>query len=1144
MIRNLFFISGLLLFFFSQAVSQNGFNFQSTYIPPSPNASSLLEYASIPVNLHSGIPEISVPLYNLKGRKISVPISLSYHASGNKVQDISSSVGLGWTLNAGGVVTRIIRGIPDEDATKGYLALDFNTAMNQVYDQTLDHEPDIYYFNFNGKTGKVVLDPHKNVIPLPEQNFKITPPDFTSANPTWEFIDIDGVKYIFGKTSNEREVSIYTDHVQYNGTVPPGAYTPIDITYSGISSWYLSEINLPFQNESITFSYQSGNNVYYEYYSQFVSTIINNWGAGLDNSLFDHITKITVNSPKYLSQVSTVLGKAIFTYANDRQDLVNALRLSQVQITDYNNSEVKKYSVNNNFYFTSDYCGTTSTDCSRLKLDNVTETTKGTNHLLRSFQYNSTNLPTRKSIQYDHWGYYNTHLWANAIPSSRYYRQYPDYQNHPDQYNLISFPGADKSPDPARSQANILTQVKNVAGGTQTISYQLNEYDVNGVIATTGGLRVNQITEDDGTGVNGIITRTYQYRKSTLPSQSSGRVYRQQVYDYLGGIAEECGLTCPSITFATRFSSSLLDLFDVGGLHVGYDEAQIVYSNGGKENLFFTNYGDHPDDPAQFSVPNNLGILNDDASAYTDPDGPPFIGRGDRSYERGLLVDHIYYGANGKKLKRIQNSYDFYLASSLFAPAGKVMLTAYDGYGGAWGRRGQYQYAHRGVRLKDTYEYVYDQVDESKFITNHTSYSYNSTFSNLVQSKSSFLTDGTEIKQEFKYPYDYNNTLTLAADGDADGIIQFTYRHVINQPIETITWLKKQGWTSYQVIGATLKTFLQDLSSPTHITNPHADYQLKVTGPIADFTPSYTTVTGNNSFRSFSKDSRYKLVHSYDSYDANNGNLLQETPISGLTNSYTWGYNNNLVTSVTSSPSNGPIASTFSHLPMIGLSSIKDPSQRFTYYNFDVMNRLKTIVDHDSNILSRYRYGYKNINEFAGIDFSVSGNRITGQSMTFGSLIDSETAGVTTYVWDFGDGTVIQNGSKTVSHTYTYSGNFTVKFSKINADYGSLNTSKSVIILPAPTASLTSSSNSVNLCSTDGTITLTASASGGCGGFTYKWYTGGVYAATTSTPTLLTGGTVGTYSYQCVTVDSCGNQASSNTVSVTYFKNPSNCSMQ
>lgn len=87
-------------------------NGSSTYSPPSANASALLQYANVPVNEHTGIASVVLPVDQLAGRQINVPITLSYHGSGIKVQDIASNVGLGFVLNAGGVITALCVACP------------------------------------------------------------------------------------------------------------------------------------------------------------------------------------------------------------------------------------------------------------------------------------------------------------------------------------------------------------------------------------------------------------------------------------------------------------------------------------------------------------------------------------------------------------------------------------------------------------------------------------------------------------------------------------------------------------------------------------------------------------------------------------------------------------------------------------------------------------------------------------------------------------------------------------------------------------------------------------------------------------------------------------------------------------------------
>lgn len=76
----------------------------------SPEVAALGKFVDMPVSRHTGIPDISIPIYNLGVGKLTVPIDLKYHLSGHQVDEVASQVGLGWTLGAGGVVTQDIQG--------------------------------------------------------------------------------------------------------------------------------------------------------------------------------------------------------------------------------------------------------------------------------------------------------------------------------------------------------------------------------------------------------------------------------------------------------------------------------------------------------------------------------------------------------------------------------------------------------------------------------------------------------------------------------------------------------------------------------------------------------------------------------------------------------------------------------------------------------------------------------------------------------------------------------------------------------------------------------------------------------------------------------------------------------------------------
>src|SRR5436190_2413763 len=105
----------IFLFWFTTSYGQNQ-PYKEVSIS-SPTAASLGKYADIPVSYNTGLPQVNVPIYTVKSGPLEMPISVSYHASGLKVNETSSWVGTGWSLNAGGMITRTVMGQPDEKGT-------------------------------------------------------------------------------------------------------------------------------------------------------------------------------------------------------------------------------------------------------------------------------------------------------------------------------------------------------------------------------------------------------------------------------------------------------------------------------------------------------------------------------------------------------------------------------------------------------------------------------------------------------------------------------------------------------------------------------------------------------------------------------------------------------------------------------------------------------------------------------------------------------------------------------------------------------------------------------------------------------------------------------------------------------------------
>ncbi len=138
---------------------------------PSPEIASLGEYGKVPVSLYTGIPDISVPIYELKAGNYSLPVSASYHLASVKPNSQPGCLGLGWSLIAGGYITRSVRGMYDEKCeSDGYApgyyahASKLKNMSNEqfaaetmhirdMYDKYYELTADEFSFNFCGYSG-------------------------------------------------------------------------------------------------------------------------------------------------------------------------------------------------------------------------------------------------------------------------------------------------------------------------------------------------------------------------------------------------------------------------------------------------------------------------------------------------------------------------------------------------------------------------------------------------------------------------------------------------------------------------------------------------------------------------------------------------------------------------------------------------------------------------------------------------------------------------------------------------------------------------------------------------------------------------------------------------------------------------------
>ncbi len=84
-----------------------------TVIPAQPSSASLMKFVDIPVSYYTGVPNISIPLYEIVSGDLKIPISISYHAGGIQVDEEAGTIGLGWAINYGGSIVQNISGYND-----------------------------------------------------------------------------------------------------------------------------------------------------------------------------------------------------------------------------------------------------------------------------------------------------------------------------------------------------------------------------------------------------------------------------------------------------------------------------------------------------------------------------------------------------------------------------------------------------------------------------------------------------------------------------------------------------------------------------------------------------------------------------------------------------------------------------------------------------------------------------------------------------------------------------------------------------------------------------------------------------------------------------------------------------------------------
>ncbi|MGN7886413.1 hypothetical protein [Dyadobacter sp. 22481] len=938
-----------------------------------PEVASFKKEVFSPVSYYTGQANISIPLTQIQANEITVPITLNYvGGAGLNAINPYSSVGMGWRVTAGGVITRTKNNVCDETTygnygggtENGFFSLAPNSVTNSYVRNNIssyvgtygsnsnlnggkyflhatEYSPDVFSFSFLGYSGYFIMGY--------DGQFKIQSQDIVAVDKLSNISWLGGGNSIaFRLTANDGTTFTFGDGT---GSMELSGGNAQGVPYQ-VDAWYLTEIK-SVNGRTIKFNYNDNAQTFVRYVASVDSPNV--------------ISSVT---PAVLKDIVFDGGTVVFTSTSLSQKIAGSAstdtkRISKIEVKDPNNTVVSS----------SNFTYSTWKDDRYYFLDALV--VDGKNY--KFDYYNRNGLPdVNTALRTDYWGFYNS-ASGSAVGLGSLSSRWDSFLNPTTYYpNRLSYLESTK--------IGVLTGITYPTGGIENYEYELHTFSQKGVQKpvgrgyvnvtdgrnVAGGLRISKITL-------GEMVRKYKYVNAFDPNNpenpsavSSGILYK-----------------FPGIPY---FGNSVINGLSVDG------EPPVVY---GKviESLAdksYTEYtmrspldiadGDASESSAFYTIGFNVG-----ASSFVEPQGlVGCLGKASsRSLERGQVsLVKVYDGANTLK-KEVAYTY----ATDPNKLNQNVAVMSF----GERSNQGVGQLAlelgYNFLNVFSTYEvytfpvYLEKEVEtlyeSGQALVKTTDYKYNA---QKLRSEITYTSSkGETLKTKIKYPAD----LSL---GTYPAMVSMK---MLNFPIEQIQV------KNALVVGGTINT-----------------YKSQVTGGVTHYVPyqkyvGLTATVPESSFVSFNgttKDSRYYAIPqvTFDSYNSL-GKVAQTTTRDGIITSFLWdatgqypmaqvkgvGYStisthdkkaatypsNTLYSNLNPLPPS-VLINTYSYKALVGIESATDPSGKLTWYNYDNFGRLSNIREGSAqgSLLKSFDYNYGLTGSAASTSLSrilIVGNSIT-----------------------------------------------------------------------------------------------------------------------------------------------------------------------
>ncbi|MEP2023630.1 MAG: PKD domain-containing protein [Reichenbachiella sp.] len=701
----------------------------------------------------------------------------------------------------------------------------------------------------------------------------------------------------------------------------------------------------------------------------------------------------------------------------------------------------------------------------RLQLDNIKEIGLNSSRDLFSFKYNETALPRRTSYAQDKYGFFNKNYTGSTIPRISY-TDFLGGNSHQSGhkfftwYNMNSsqkaFSGANQASDSERAKAGVLEKVIDANGGIKEFKYSLG----------IGALKVSAMLY--------------------YPNPSDEQKYLQNNYIYT-----------PSSTVASPFfSTSYLITNEV----VNYDNQRVEVSSvpigiknqiAGVPNVYdkvtesmgegVSIYDFRSTDDVEVEVSNSYVVTDTKILQSYDLEYP-YPQPTDLEWKRGAVISHQVLNQEQKQIELTENTYnpDDVEKETIYGIKSGIRYDDYDRpiyYGGLYKYETDWIHMDKKVISKN------DQINSENSIELVNEQKYKSLNPGLLDYTLTKYENGSQIKNEFSYVFDLTQgDRSLESTESARAIWKLKDKNAIALPIEVVQSIKKdQG--EFKIIGGQLIEYacgdFFESSANSDVVLKRRLYQLNTKTSI--ISSSFTKASLSDDGSNFSFNEKYKVAESIDDYDEF-GNPLKSTLSNGLITEFEWKHNGTLMKSQTI----GNQTTKYDHRPLVGVTKVTDPNNRSSIYEYDEFNRLRLIRDHNGDIVERYRYhNMSSVGELsAGIITSCT---LQDFPIYFQTSSQANYYGDTQYTWDFGDGTVIEDGGKSVSHTYESTGTFQLILTIQNDEYETVCETRTVVVQKPVDAYLIFAAPQPHPGSFDLTAIIETLGAAHCGEVDYYW---------------------------------------------------------